>query len=150
MKNNKMIEAEQTAENADLGQDYEVLDYLSWADFRICVEFLVSQIKEYEEKTGTKFCSIYGIPRGGLILGVSLSYNLRLPLVLEKSEIKETTLIVDDCTNTGKTLNEFTKAFPNKTAVIFSKPKSIFKPDFYFRETDNTINYCWENKDEKN
>lgn len=128
----------------------EIVDYLSWADFRLATEVLLSTIKKFQEKNKFIFTSVYGLPRGGLTLAVTLSYKLKIPLVLERNEITSQTLIVDDCTNTGKTLSQFMHGRTNYTAVLFQKPQSTFKPNFYFRETANKINYCWEHADERN
>ncbi|MBS3128355.1 hypothetical protein J4410_04375 [Candidatus Woesearchaeota archaeon] len=131
-------------------QQEEVLDFLSWADFRLATQVLLSHIQEFEKQNSFKFESVYGLPRGGLPLAVTLSYKMKISLILEKADITEKTLIVDDCTNTGKTLSQFMQGRKNYTAVLFQKPQSIFKPHFFFRETENKINYCWEHEDERN
>lgn len=128
----------------------EILEYLTWADFRLAVEVLLSKIEKFERDRQLKFSSIFGIPRGGLCLAVTLSYKLKIPLIIDEHKISDETLIVDDCTNTGKTLKNFLQKRNNFTATIFHKPKSVFTPTFYFRKTENTVNYCWENDDEKN
>jgi uncharacterized protein len=130
--------------------EHEVLDYLTWADFRLATEAIIAQIEDLQRMRNFKFKSIFGLPRGGLCLAVTLSYKLKLPLFIDEGKIDEHTLIVDDCTNTGKTLTEFMAGRNNHTATIFHKPKSYFVPTLYFRETENTVNYCWEHEDERN
>jgi hypoxanthine phosphoribosyltransferase len=129
---------------------YEVLKYLSWADFRLALEVILSQVEDYKKEKSFNFDGVYGLPRGGLIFAVCMSYKMKIPLILNEKDITKNSLVVDDCTNTGKTLNNFYKTHKNKTAVIFHKPKSTFDPDFIFRTTIHTMNYCWENKDERN
>jgi len=60
-------------------------------------------------------------------------------------------LIVDDISDSGDTFIEVLKIlkekYPNpnfKTLSIFYKPSSKFKPDFYFKETEEWIRFFWE------
>ncbi len=79
---------------------------------------------------------IYGVPRGGLVPAVMLSHLLELPLILDKGEIDEETVIVDDIVDTGKTILKL----PRKALIVslFYKPHSMIIPDFYAREVANT------------
>lgn len=56
---------------------------------------------------GQNFDSVYGIPRGGLVTAVLLSHRLNLPLKLKIEELNGKTLIVDDISDSGKTLEKF-------------------------------------------
>jgi xanthine phosphoribosyltransferase len=60
-------------------------------------------------------------------------------------------LVVDDISDSGDTFIEVIKTFKNhypdkqfQTIAIFYKPTSKFKPDFYFHETKEWINFFWE------
>jgi xanthine phosphoribosyltransferase len=60
-------------------------------------------------------------------------------------------LIVDDISDSGDTFIEVLKVLKEKypaknfkTIAIFYKPTSKFKPDVFFHETDEWINFFWE------
>jgi len=60
-------------------------------------------------------------------------------------------LVVDDISDSGDTFIEVIKTLKNhypdkcfQTAAVFYKPTSKFKPDFYFHETEEWINFFWE------
>lgn len=78
---------------------------LTWADFDAAVARLLGLA--VQGSTG-----VYGVPRGGLVLAVALSYALDLPLVPEPDR---KTLIVGDITGTGKTLS----AWPDNQRVVW-------------------------------
>lgn len=59
-------------------------------------------------------------------------------------------LIVDDIADSGETLKKvietLKKAYPDtifKTATIFYKPKSVFQPDYWLKETEEWIDFFW-------
>ena len=88
--------------------------------------------------------SIYGIPRGGLIPAVMLSHQTGLPLV---DTIGANTLIVDDMTDSGVTMNKMPGQW---TAVLFHKPHtSVFTPNVYSKlhEGDEWLIFPWEKND---
>ncbi|MFH1840224.1 MAG: hypothetical protein ABH849_03685 [Nanoarchaeota archaeon] len=127
----------------------ENIRWIGWDYFENRVHFLIKQIKEYEKKENIQFTNIYGIPRGGLYLAVRLSYLLKKKLVTSKDEICKHTLIVDDCTNTGKTLSEY---FNDnlKTVTLVHRIKSEIEPTFYGLTTEEKVNYFWEGESEIN
>jgi len=120
--------------------------FVSWQMFESAVNCLYEKIRALQEQ-GKVFDAIYALPRGGLCLGVKLSYMTGLPLLTDSSRLTKNTLVVDDCTNTGKTLSVFKHYF---TMVMLHKPSSIFKPDVYYQETDKQVNFCWESMEERN
>lgn len=126
--------------------DTENRIFVSWIMFDKAVNFLWEKIKELERE-GRIFENVYALPRGGLCLGVKLSYLSGLPLITNKSQINNNTIVVDDCTDTGRTLLSFKDNF---TVVMFHKPTSIFKPNLYYEETKKQINFCWESLTERN
>jgi hypoxanthine phosphoribosyltransferase len=62
-------------------------------------------------------------------------------------------LIVDDIADTGKSLKLAQSylreqgALETKTATLYFKPKSITKPDFYEKQTNNWVVFPWEIKE---
>lgn len=131
-------------------QEIEKLHKVSWDQFERGVQWLLEALHEYEDMYGHTFDGIYGIPRGGMCLATKLSYLLGRPLLLEKSQITKDTLVVDDCTNTGKTLKPFQEA-GYKTLTFVHKPnKSGLTPTFYCFTTNETINFCWESRYDTN
>ena len=52
------------------------------------------------------FNTIYGIPKGGMVVAARLAYMLDLPIV-EFGQITADTLIVDDIVGSGRTMEEF-------------------------------------------
>lgn len=88
---------------------------------------------------------IYGIPRGGLVLAVYLSYRLEKPILLNKNKIGRGTLIVDDIADTGNTLQRLLK---NKKCyrivTLFATPFTKVKPHGFLHAKKNWIIYPWE------
>jgi hypoxanthine phosphoribosyltransferase len=122
---------------------------MPWSEFDRAAANLAQQLKHHMEVTDTVFDGIHGIPRGGLCLAVRLSYLLEIPLVMNKEDVVASTLLVDNCTVSGKTLEE-NNLHGNTTAVIAFKPQSSVTPDFYHLKTDMTINFCWEGMADRN
>ena len=86
--------------------------------------------------------SIYGIPRGGLVVAVRLSHLLDLPLILDPREIQSNTLVVDDIADSGKTLEKFKN---NIIATLYYNEKSPVTPKFWiFKKKDRWIVFPWE------
>ncbi|MBI2640395.1 MAG: phosphoribosyltransferase [Candidatus Sungbacteria bacterium] len=92
------------------------------------------------------FKSIYGIPRGGLVVAVALSHRLNLPLKLHTEEIDSLTLVVDDISDSGKTLLDFEKNMNMKPAVatLFYHKDTKRMPDFFLREKKDWVVFPWE------
>lgn len=64
----------------------------------------IIKILNFLKKENRIFNKIYGLPKGGLPMAVYLANVLNLELVLLVDEIDETTLVVDDISDSGKTL----------------------------------------------
>lgn len=110
---------------------------VSWWDINDLVKDLAEKIP-FEVPLAD---SIYGIPRGGLIPAVMLSHLTELPLV---QTISENTLIVDDMTDSGVTMNKMPGQW---TATLFHKPHtSTFTPNVYSKlhEGDEWLVFPWE------
>ncbi|HBC4102061.1 TPA: hypothetical protein KEN66_001584 [Corynebacterium striatum] len=57
-------------------------------------------------------------------------------------------LVVDDVADSGKTLDLVVNLLAEtaaevKSAVIYTKPTTIFEPDFSWKKTDAWINFAW-------
>ena len=116
--------------------------YVTWNEYQQMIDILGSELKKCDEK----FDGIYGIPRGGLPMAVSLSHILNLPLLLYPTK---NTLVVDDISDTGKTLASHKN---KKIVTLFSTTWTITKPDFWtvFKENkDSWIIFQWEYDDKE-
>jgi len=119
--------------------------HITWQEVDHLVDSIVTQIKEYNSgllRENCQLSSIYGIPRGGLVLAVMLSHRLGLEMVAEPTE---SSLIVDDIADTGKTL----KGYDLPTAVLIAKPyTSIITPNFVgkFHYDDRWVIFPWEDQ----
>ena len=90
--------------------------YVSWNDYDHAMLMMMSH---YLTNGLNHECgAIYGLPRGGLPIAVSLSHKLKLPLLMNYADRKLVTdkkiLVVDDIADTGNTL----KDFQNKHNII--------------------------------
>lgn len=110
----------------------------TWEMFEIDVPFLVKTIQHTK---GAKFNGIYALPRGGLPLGVRLSHELDLPLII--GGVDKTTLVVDDIADTGNTLEPYRKR-GCCIATIYRHRMCPFTPHFFARENEQYIHFPWE------
>ncbi len=116
--------------------------FYTWQEFDDDIRTLAQS--EWFKKQNIK--NIYGIPRGGLVIAVRLSYITNIPIILNTDDITANTLIVDDICDTGETLKKLFSSFDFKSPVftIFYKTNPNFKPDFYFRKKTNWVVFPWE------
>jgi uncharacterized protein len=113
--------------------------YLSWKEFDCMCKKLTKVIKNEMEEYN--FDGIYGLPGGGLPLAVCLSHSLNLPLLMYPTE---NTLVVDDISDTGKTLKSHVN---KKIATLYSSNWTIVKPNWYVKMKKNKnswIMFPWE------
>lgn len=90
---------------------------LSYYDYKEACGQLANEVVN----SSKEYNSIYPIPRGGYFAAIEMSKHLDLPIIYDKECITENTLIVDDITDSGKTL----AAFPdNDKAVAYCKERS--------------------------
>jgi hypoxanthine phosphoribosyltransferase len=120
---------------------------LNYEHYGLYIELLVQMIKRSELFEQLKY--IYPIPRGGYPIGVHLSHNLHLPLIVTHPAYhkKEHILVVDDIADTGITLEKFAP-MAAATATLYYKKRSTIKPTFFVMETDKWIIFPWEHVDE--
>ncbi len=123
-------------------QDVNDKHYMSWMGF----EFAISEfVKHYKEN---KLCvdAVYGPPRGGLPIAVTLSHRLGIPLIKDywETEKLDKVLIVDDIADTGKTLEPLIGP-KFITYTIYWHKQSTVKPDYYcFEKKDDWVVFPWE------
>lgn len=116
---------------------------------------------------------IVGVARGGLIPAGAIGYAIGVkamgainvefytdigetlpePLVLSPqldmdSLASKHVLVVDDVADSGKTLDLVVNLLKEtaaevRSAVIYTKPTTIFEPDFSWKKTDQWINFAW-------
>lgn len=115
-----------------------IITNMTWQQF----DDACKQIAQRVPKTITK---IYGISRGGLIPAVRLSHLLRIPFA---DVIDKHTLVIDDISDTGKTLGMF-RCVAGMTATLVCNVKfTSFIPDIWVYEKGNV--WCifpWEQKE---
>ena len=113
-------------------------NYFTWEEFDKSVEYIANKCKYIE------FDGIYGIPRGGLCLAVSLSHKLKVKLI---SEPINNSLIVDDVYETGFTLNPLRKIEGAMFFVLFSKKQPTWWNAVNISQKKEWIVFPWENND---
>ena len=121
--------------------------YISWEGYDSYIDSITNWVKTSDLNLG----AVYGLPRGGLPIAVSLSHKLHLPLLMDYYDRKIVTdkkiLVVDDIADTGHTL----KDFENKHNIICTfhyHEQSIIEPDYWIhKKDDDWIVYPWELND---
>ena len=90
---------------------------------------------------------VYGLPRGGLVLAVMLSYRLRIPLLMAPTR---DCIIIDDIADTGRSLMHYTRneTQPNRyfIATMFFCERSLVVPETwkYNKKESDWIVFPWE------
>ena len=94
------------------------------------------------------FSGVYGIPRGGSVLGAWLSHKLYLPLL---SEVQPNCIIVDDICDSGRPLAKVLASLEDDgdkdcfVTVMFHMPQSKAPVDYFYKEKcDSWIAFPWE------
>ena len=129
-----------------LRQDIDDKHYLSWMGF----EFAMSEFVKDYKKNDYKCVGVYGPPRGGLPIAVTLSHRLGVPLI--KSEMnmlntKERVLVVDDIVDTGKTLERLEPLMGHDDIVytIYYHKQSTVVPNYHcFEKKEEWVVFPWE------
>ena len=112
--------------------------YFTWSDFDKSVDYIANQCKNLE------LSGIYGIPRGGLCLGVALSHKLNVQLIEKPLKYS---LIVDDVLETGITLSNFKNIEGVNFFVLVSKKKPKWWKTVNLSLKEEWIVFPWENKE---
>ena len=121
--------------------------YISWEGYDSYIDSITNWVKTSDLNLG----AVYGLPRGGLPIAVSLSHRLHLPLLMDYYDriivTDKKILVVDDIADTGHTL----KDFENKHNIICTfhyHEQSIIEPDYWIhKKDDDWIVYPWELND---
>ena len=142
------------------------MKYYSYEDFKIDTNTLIKQVKEFNPQM------IVGIARGGLTLAHSMAegldirevQTLRTELydksckrdaltIFDTCSFKDvkTVLVVDDIADSGETLDAIMKHLQEKyndiefkSATLFYKETSIYKPNFWVNDANDWIDFFWE------
>lgn len=120
-------------------------DYIrrvSWSD----VDCYLNNVAKRVDRSG--FSGIYGIPRGGSVLGAWLAHKLYLPMLFK---LESNCVIIDDIHNGGGALQYLLTEVANIDidscfiTAMFYNPSSKFKLDYFYKEKDdNWIVFPWE------
>ena len=112
-----------------------------WKEFDADCEKIAQWAKD------KNFKNVYGIPRGGLIVAVKISHLLDIPMVFEKKDITDGTLVVDDIVDNGDTLLKFKGLMGVQsfvTASLYLGQESLVQPDFFVKMKDRWVVFPWE------
>ena len=142
---------------------------LTWAEFGEASRALAQQVAD----SGYQADVVIAIARGGMLLAGSISYALGVkscgalnvefytgvdtrlpePIVLppmldEVSLDGKRVLIVDDVSDSGHTLALVIRLLKAsgaevRTAVLYTKPRTVQEADYTWRRTDRWINFPW-------
>jgi hypoxanthine phosphoribosyltransferase len=142
---------------------------LTWATFGEASRYLSQAVVD----SGWFPDLIVGVARGGLIPAGAIGYAIGVkemgainvefytdigatlpePIILNPqldvaSLEGKKVLVVDDVADSGKTLDLVVNLLKEtaaevKSAVIYTKPSTIFEPDFSWKKTDQWINFAW-------
>lgn len=122
--------------------------YYKWKQLDLDVKSIISIIKD--KKWNIK--AVYGVPKGGLILGVILANILDVLLYTNIRRVQgsiltpDEVLIVDDISDTGKTLIGIKDITSYKTITLYIKEGTKFMPDIHLHKCkkDEWITFAWE------
>ena len=122
--------------------------FITWKEYDDMVDKIAIYAQQYPSG---EIGAVYGLPRGGLPIAVSLSHKLGLPLLMNYYDRKVVTrkkvLVVDDIADTGHTLKDFDSPH-NIICTMHYHQDSITKPNYYIElKGDKWIVYPWETRD---
>lgn len=147
-------------------------EVLSWERFGTATRELAQTVVD----SGYEPEMVIAIARGGLIPAGALAYAIGIkaagtlnvefysdveetlpdPVVLEPlldtdAVIDKRLLVVDDVADSGRTLDLVLGLLRRHTphvrsAVLYTKPRTIVRPDYSWRETDRWINFPWSSE----
>jgi len=109
---------------------------LSWAEFDQAIEWITDRYVDHS------FTGVYGVPRGGLCLGLALSHSLHIPLLMEP---KEGCLVVDDVYETGQTLTAVRDQVNSICVVWVSKSPPTWWDAATTVVSEEWLLFPWEN-----
>lgn len=113
-------------------------EHMSWSKFDEGCRILANSIKDKYSHVD----NVYGIPRGGLMLAIRLCYLLNI--TLNRDYVTVNTIIVDDISDTGKTLLNY-KYHPVPIATLYYHKDSKVIPNLWvYEKKDKWIVFPWE------
>lgn len=142
---------------------------LTWETFGEASRYLSQEIVD----SGWMPDLIVGVARGGLIPAGAIGYAIGIkemgainvefytdigatlpePIILNpqldtESLTDKKVLVVDDVADSGKTLDLVVNMLKEtasevRSAVIYTKPTTIFEPDYSWKKTEAWINFAW-------
>ena len=78
--------------------------YVAWKEYDDYIDKICDWVDQLQRYQGLELGAVYGLPRGGLPIAVSLSHRLNLPLLMDYYDRKIVTdkqiLVVDDIADT--------------------------------------------------
>ena len=143
------------------------LHYVSWSEYGE----LVTKLAESVASSGKKFDLVIGIARGGIPvamvvadrLGITIDFlnvksytdvgervKPRILTTITEDTFGKRVLVVDDLVDGGDTMETVTRYLQSegpkavKTAVLFTKPWSTFRPDYSLQVVDSWIVFPYE------
>ncbi|WP_102507695.1 phosphoribosyltransferase [Sanguibacter massiliensis] len=155
-----------STENPVLSPEREVL---TWEAFGVAARELAQQVYD----SGFRPDVVVAIARGGLVPGGAVAYALGtkgvgtlnvefytdigqtlddprvLPPLMDTADLPGAhVLVVDDVADSGRTLALVmemlaAKGAEARSAVLFTKPRSIVRPDYSWKDTDLWITFPW-------
>ncbi|GAA4721463.1 phosphoribosyltransferase [Isoptericola chiayiensis] len=144
-------------------------EILTWSDFGTAARRLAEDVVA----DGFRPDVVVAVARGGLVPGGAVAYALGtkgvgtmnvefytdigrtlddpriLPPLMDTSELPGSrVLVVDDVADSGRTLELVMRKLGERgadarSAVLYTKPRSIIRPDYSWRETDLWITFPW-------
>ncbi len=144
-------------------------EVLTWDAFAVAVRDLARQVAA----SGFVPDVVVAVARGGLVPGGAVAYALGtkgvgtmnvefytdigktlpdprvLPPLMDTAELPgANVLVVDDVADSGRTLKLVMEMLDGhgaqvRSAVLYTKPASVFAPDFSWRLTDRWITFPW-------
>lgn len=116
---------------------------VSWAEYDRDIRILARKIR----KGGEKFDCIFTFSRGGLPIATHLSHLLKIDkVVVDMVPIIADSLIVDDVSDTGKTLLDRVRVWNKncKIATLHRKDGTMVEPNYFVKTINQWIVYPWE------
>lgn len=104
----------------------------TYAEIDLLIGILASKIDR------SLYDGVFGVPRGGVPICMSIAQRLNLPVVSVPSS---KTLVVDDICDSGTTLARFEE---NDSAVLFSRDATKDKPTYVGEVSEEWIQFPWE------
>ena len=115
---------------------------VSWHDVE-------TRLEEVKGEVARKYDSLFGIPRGGLIVALLLSYKTGLPVVLDLARITLKTLVVEDIIHTGDTIGRLLRAqgssYPPDIFTLYIRTKK-YALAFPAKQTRDWLIFPWEDE----